>query len=160
MKRKTLFLLFLIPFLGISQNKNFILEDGLVYWKYVYENSKDISALRNNPLLTFKTDSTGVIKKTNFNDKKVKKMVGDFKIDRKQGRYRISVFNVRFFVDPITLGMGSMSSQTISEYTIEESLIKKNGTIRKSSLGYNLTETLNPHFVDLFTIKKVKKDEW
>lgn len=160
MKRAILFLLFLTPLFGMSQNKNFILENGLVYWKYVYESSKEISTLKNNPLLSFKTDSTGVIKKTNFNNKKVKKLVGEFKIDRKQGRYRVSVFNVRFFVEPITLGMGSMATQTISEHTIEESLVKKNGTIRKSFMGYNLTETLNPHLVDLFRIKEIKNDDW
>jgi hypothetical protein len=52
------------------------------------------------------------------------------------------------------------STQTISEYTIEESLIKKNSTIRESYLGYNLTEALNPHFTELFTIKKIIKSDW
>jgi hypothetical protein len=50
--------------------------------------------------------------------------------------------------------------QSLSEYSIEQSLIKKNGTIRESSLGYNLTETLNPHLEILFTIQKTKKNDW
>ena len=159
MKNAILSFFLMITFLGFSQNENFTLEDGMIYWKYVYENTKDISELKNKPLLEFKTDSTGIIKKTNFNNKKLRQLVGEFKIEKKLGRYRVSVFNVRFFVEPITIGVDDLSMQSISEYTIEESLIKR-GKIRKSYLGYNLTETLNPHFVDLYTIKEIKKENW
>jgi len=159
MKKATISFFLMITFLGFSQNKNFTLEDRLIYWKYVYESNKDISELKNKPLLEFKTDSTGTIKKTNFNNEKLRQLVGEFKIEKKPGRYRVSVYNVRFFVEPITIGDGDISMQSISEYTIEESLIKK-GKIRKSYMGYNLTETLNPHLVDLFTIKEIKKEDW
>ena len=159
-KIKLMAIILLLANISVAQNKNFVIENGMVIWKCIYEDSTSVSKLRNNLLLEFKTDSTGIIKKTNFNDKNLKKLIAEFKIESKENKYRVSVFNVRFFVEPINLYGGSMSMQTISEYTIEESLIKKNGSIRKSSLGYNLTETLNPHFVKLFTMRKNKKSDW
>lgn len=160
MEKIILFAVLFFSTIGFSQNKNFIIEDKLIIWKLVYEDSTSISELKSNPRLEFITDSTGYIKKTNFNDKKVKQLIAEFKIESKKGKYRVSIFNVKFFVEPIGINSGMFSTQTISEHTIEESLIKKNGTIRESYLGYNLTETLNPHFVELFTIKKLIKSEW
>ncbi|MFV5694416.1 hypothetical protein ACM55G_03120 [Flavobacterium sp. LB3P122] len=87
-------------------------------------------------------------------------MSGEFKIESKKGKYRVSAFNIIFYVNPIGLYSRGIAMQTISEFTIEKYLIKKNETIRESSLGYNLTETLNPHLVELFTIKKKIKSEW
>jgi hypothetical protein len=152
MKKKLLLLIF-ITNISFSQNKNFSIEDKLIVWNLVYEESTTISELKNNPRLEFKTDSAGYIKKTNFEDKKLNQMSGEFKIESKKGKYRVSAFNIIFYVNPIGLYSGGISMQTISEFTIEKSLIKKNGTIRESSLGYNLTETLNPHLVELFTNK-------
>jgi hypothetical protein len=159
MKLKLLLLIF-ITNISFSQNKNFSIENKLIVWKLVYEDSTTISELKNNPRLEFKTDSTGYIKKTNFENEKLNQMSGEFKIESKKGKYRVSAFNIIFYVNPIGLYSGGISMQTISEFTIEKSLIKKNGTIRESSLGYNLTETLNPHLVELFTIKKKIKSEW
>ena len=160
MEKIILFAVLFFSTIGFSQNKNFIIEDKLIIWKLVYEDSTSISELKSNPRLEFITDSTGYIKKTNFNDKKVKQLIAEFKIESKKGKYRVSIFNVKFFVEPIGINSGMFSTQTISEHTIEESLIKKNGTIRESYLGYNLTETLNPHLVELFMIKKLIKSEW
>lgn len=159
MKLKLLLLIF-ITNISFSQNKNFSIENKLIVWKLVYEDSTTISELKNNPRLEFKTDSTGYIKKTNFENEKLNQISGEFKIESKKGKYRVSAFNIIFYVNPIGLYSGGISMQTISEFTIEKSLIKKNGTIRESSLGYNLTETLNPHLVELFTIKKKIKSEW
>lgn len=160
MKKIYLVLLLFSVLNNYCQNKNFVVEDKLIVWKCVYEDSTNIKELRNNPRLEFITDSTGYIKKTNFEDKKLNQLTGEFKIEPKKGKYRVSVFNIKFFVEPIGLYSGGISMQTISEFTIEKSLIKKDGTIREKSMGYNLTEQLNPHLVDLFTIKKKPKSEW
>lgn len=159
--RKILFIVILIfSAKGIAQNKNFVIEDNLIVWKFIYEDSTNISELKNSPRLEFKTDSTGYIKKTNFEDKKLNQLTGEFKIESKKGKYRVSVYNIKFYVEPVSLYSGGISMQSISEFTIEKSLIKKNGTIRESSLGYNLTETLNPHLTELFTIIKKAKSDW
>ncbi len=67
---------------------------------------------------------------------------------------------MKFYVEPITLNSSSISMQTISEFSIEKSLLKSNGSIRESYFGYNLTETINPHLVRLFTIIKNVKSDW
>lgn len=132
---KNVYLLIIVFFniIGYSQNKNFSIENNLIVWKFVYQDSTSISQLKNNHHLEFENDSTGYIKKTNFNDKNLREMVGEFKIESKKGRYRVSVYNIKFFVDPIGISSGDISMQSISEYTIEKSLLKKDGTIRKSS---------------------------
>ncbi len=140
-----------------SQNKNFVIVDKQIVWQNVYEDSTDLKELKNNTRLDFKTDSTGYIKKTNFENKRLNQLTGEFKIESKKDKYRVSVFNIKFYVEPIGLYSGGISMQTISEFTIEKSLIKSDGSIKKTSMGYNLTETLNPHLVDLFTIKKKTK---
>lgn len=157
---KILILALLTSLIAFSQSKNFSIENKLIVWKYVYEDSISPLELKNNPRLEFITDSTGYIKKTNFEDKKLNHLTGEFKIETKKSKYRVSVYNVIFFVDSIGINSGGVSMQTISEYTIEKSLIKKNGTIRESSFGYNLTETLNPHLEELFKIKKKTKSDW
>jgi hypothetical protein len=153
---KSSIILFFFSICIYSQNKNFTVEDKIIIWKYIYEDSTNTKELQNNPRLEFKTDSTGYIKKTNFEDRKLNQLTGEFKIDSKKSKYRISVFNIKFFVEPIGMNFGNISTQTISEFTIEYSLIKKDGSFRNS----NLTEQLNPHLVELFKIKKKEKKDW
>lgn len=160
MKKLLTVTFFLTTIFTFAQNKNFIIENDLITWKLIYEDSTSISQLRNHPRLEFITDSTGRIKKTNFENKKLNQLTGEFKIEAKKDKYRVSVFNIKFFVDPVGLYGGGISTQTISEFTIEKSLIKKDGTIREKYFGYNLTETLNPHLVQLFTIDKKTKSDW
>lgn len=160
MKKILIISIFILSSTGFAQNKNFVIENDLIVWKFIYEDSTNISELKNNPRLEFKTDSTGFIKKTNFEDKKLNQLTGEFKIESKKGKYRVSVYNMKFYVEPITLNSSSISMQTISEFSIEKSLIKSNGSIRESYFGYNLTETLNPHLVRLFTIIKNLKSDW
>jgi hypothetical protein len=160
MKKALIAILLLIVNTSFAQNKNFIIVDGLINWSSIYEDSTNISKLKNNPRLEFKTDSTGIIKRTNFNDKKLRELIGEFRIETKKSKYRVTVMNFRFFAEPIGLYGGGVSMQTISEYSIEQSLIKKNGAIRETAFGYNLTETLNPHLVELFTIKLQPISEW
>ncbi len=160
MRKILIISIFILSSTGFAQNKNFVIENNLIVWKFIYDDSTNVSELKNNPRLEFKTDSTGYIKKTNFEDKKLNQLTGEFKIESKKGKYRVSVYNMKFYVEPITLNSSSISMQTISEFSIEKSLIKSNGTIRESSFGYNLTETLNPHLVRLFTIIKNVKSDW
>jgi hypothetical protein len=61
--KNILLLLLFITNISFSQNKNFTIEDKLIIWKLVYEDSTNISELKNNPRLQFITDSTGFIKK-------------------------------------------------------------------------------------------------
>ena len=140
-----------------SQNKNFFVEENLIKWRYVYNDSTDISLLKSKALLEFKTDSTGVIKKTNFNDNKLRRFVADFKIEKKDKKYRVTVFN---FVDEIEEVMVATMNANRT-YPIEYTFLKKDGTIKKSlALGFNWTETINPYLFSLFEIKEKKDKDW
>lgn len=161
MKKITFMLFLLTSVIVFSQNKNFIVENGLINWRSVYEDSTSVSELRNNPRLVFATDSTGYIKKTNFEDKNLRKFVAEFKIESKKNKYRVSIYNIVFDMEDITFNTGGVSMGVPKTYTIEYTFLKSDGTIRKSlAFGYNLTEVLNPHFIKLFTIKKKEKSEW
>ena len=141
--------------MGFSQNKNFVVEDRLMVWKLVYEDTKPISALENNLRLEFITDSTGYIKRTNFENRRLSQFTAEFKIESKKGKYRASVYNIIFFEDLIPT---KATFQAIPEYTIESQFMKNDGTIRKSVWGLNLTEILNTYFTELFTIKTNNSD--
>jgi len=141
--------------MGFSQNKNFVVEDRLMVWKLVYEDTKPISALENNLRLEFITDSTGYIKRTNFENRRLSQFTAEFKIESKKGKYRASVYNIIFFDDLIPT---KATFQAIPEYTIESQFMKNDGTIRKSLWGLNLTEILNTYFTELFTIKTNNSD--
>ncbi|MEC5165159.1 hypothetical protein RCH18_000884 [Flavobacterium sp. PL11] len=159
--KKLLFIIFMsFTNFAISQNVNFKIDNGLINWKNVYSDSLNTLQLKNNQLLEFKTDSTGFVKKTNFNDKKLRQLTAEFKIETQKNKYRVTVFNVKFYAEPMNLYGGGLSMQTVTEYSIEQSLIKSDGSIRKTYMGYNLTETLNPHLVNLFTIKKQESKNW
>lgn len=158
-KNNLFVIFFLLANLSYTQHKNFVLENGIIYWKNIYKDSAKISELRNKPLLEFITDSTGFIKRTNFNDKKLNDLKAEFKIESKQNKYRVSVYNIRFFDTPVSLYIGNISTQSDTEFTIEKSILKEDGSVRKYA-GYNLTATLNPYFVDLFTIEMTETDNW
>ncbi len=89
MKKILIISIFILSSTGFAQNKNFVIENNLIVWKFIYDDSTNVSELKNNPRLEFKTDSTGYIKKTNFEDKKLNQLTGEFKIESKKGKYRV-----------------------------------------------------------------------
>ncbi|SHG73325.1 hypothetical protein SAMN05444372_10980 [Flavobacterium micromati] len=150
----------LASIVSLAQNKNFIISQNFITWKFIYEDSESILKLKNNLGLQFKTDSTGFIKRTNFNDRKLLKLEAEFKIEFKINRYRVSVYNIKFIEDPAVISNDSLLLQVINERTIEQKLLTRKGLIRGSSFGYNLTEILNPHFVKLFRINDDLDSNW
>ena len=131
--KKLIFITFLlITNISFAQNKNFIVDDGLIIWRFIYEDSTSISKLKSNPRLEFKTDSTGIIKKTNFSDKMLHPIVAEFKIEVKKNKYRVSVFNIHFIEEPRIINKDGLLIQATNEYTIEQALLKRNKTIKKT----------------------------
>jgi hypothetical protein len=157
MKRILIVVVLFVNAMGFSQNKNFVVEDRLMVWKLVYEDATPISALKNNLRLEFITDSTGFIKRTNFENRRLNQFTAEFKIESKKGKYRAMVHNIIFFEDLVPT---KAAFQAIPEYTIESQFMKNDGTIRKSLWGLNLTEILNTYFTELFTIKKTNNSDW
>lgn len=154
MKRILIVVVLFVNAIGFSQDNNFVLEDNLIVWRKVYEDASPFSALKNKLRLNFVTDSTGTISKTNFAERNLEELTADFRIEAKEGKYRVSVFNIRFF------GQIIHNKDLIQDYCMERHFLKNNGEIKKSVWGYNETELLNHHLVDLFTIKKAVPTDW
>lgn len=154
MKRIVIVVVLFINAIGFSQDNNFVVEDNLIVWRKVYEDAHHFSALKNNLRLHFVTDSTGTISKTNFAEKNMEELTANFRIESKEGKYRVSVFNIRFFKQIIS------REDPIQDYSMESEFLKKNEEIKKSIWGYNETELLNLHFEKLFTIKKEVNANW
>jgi hypothetical protein len=150
----------LVSIISSAQNKNFILDQNFISWKYIYEDAESILKLKNNLGLQFKTDTTGFIKRTNFNNRKLLKLEAEFKIESKKNRYRVCVYHIKFIEEPTIINTDSLLLQVINEHTIEQKLLTRNGLIRGSSFGKNLTEILNPHFVELFRIRQDSDSNW
>lgn len=154
MKRIVIVMVFFVNAIGFSQNNNFIVEDKLIVWRWVYEDANHFSALKNKLRLNFVSDSTGIISKTNFGERNLEELTADFRIESKKGKYRVSVFNIRFF------GQLIHSKDLIQDYCMEREFLRNNGEIKKSVWGYNETELLNLHLIELFTIKKDAPTDW
>ncbi|MCI9844231.1 hypothetical protein [Flavobacterium pectinovorum] len=158
MKNILLFCLFCTT--AIAQNKNFNVEYNIITWKKVFDEPLSISDLKNNPRLEFKTDSTGSIKKGIENSNWLKEYTADFKIEKKTGRYRASVYNIRFYDSEVRVNSGETKTISSSDYPIEKEWLKNDGTIRGSLFWFNITETMNPFLTELFTAKKTVKEDW
>lgn len=157
MKNILLFSLFCTVVMG--QNKNFEVENNLITWKLVYNESLSISDLKNNPRLEFKTDSTGSIKKGSEDVKKLDEYTADFKIESKTGRYGATVYNIRLY-SLENVSPGETKIVCPIDQPIEYYWLKNNKTIRKSLLWLNVTERMNPFLTELFTPKKIVKTDW
>lgn len=157
---KNILLFCLFSTIAIAQNKNFSVENNLITWKLVYNESVNLSDLKNNPRLEFKTDSTGNIKKGSENLNKLDEYTADFKIEAKTGKYRATVYNIRFYDPKALVTSGETKVVYPSDEPIEKNWLKRNGTIRESLFWDNITETMNPFLTDLFKIKKIVKADW
>jgi len=159
---KKYFLLIFFSFYSLlcfSQYKSFSIESGLIFWKNIYENSEDLNELKTNPRIEFTSDSTGIIKKGNANPKFHQESSAEFKIEVKDERYRVSVFNIRFY-NTTQISLYGVSTD-ITDYGIEEFLIDKKGAIKTRKNQVLTMDLLDAFFLDLFTIKtQGKKDDW
>lgn len=154
MRRIVVVVVLFVNAIGFSQNHDFVVEDNLIVWRRVYEDTAPFSALKNKLRLNFVTDSTGTINKTNFSNWKLNELTANFRIESKKGKYRVSLFNIRFFRQTVDC------KDLIKDYSIESQFLKYNGEIRKSVWGSNEAELLHHQLVELFTIKKEEHSDW
>ncbi len=158
--KKILFLLLLSNAFANAQNPNFKVDNGTLIWQWIYEDSLDVNNLKQNLKLDFITDTTGKLKRTNFNDKNLREQIAEFKIEQKQGKYRVTMFNIKIIPMQISLDLGGVSSLPDDLLSLEAVLIKKDGSIRAALWGYNMTEVLHKHYLNLFSKKEKAKDDW
>ncbi|MCW2120544.1 hypothetical protein [Flavobacterium sp. 7A] len=158
--KKGLLLLLLINGAINAQNPNFKIDKNTIIWQWVYEDTLDIVNLKQNLKLHFITDSTGNIKRTNFNDKKLHEQIAEFKIQKKQDKYRVTIYNIKIIPPQIAINFGGVSSMPEDLISFETLMIKNNGTIRASPMGFNITENLHNHYLNLFIKTDKEKDNW
>jgi hypothetical protein len=160
MKKILFLLLLLFNAFANAQNPNFKVDNGTLIWQWIYEDSLDVNNLKQNLKLDFITDTTGKLKRTNFNDKNLREQIAEFKIEQKQGKYRVTMFNIKIIPMQISLDLGGVSSLPDDLLSLEAVLIKKDGSIRAALWGYNMTEALHKHYLNLFSKKEKAKDDW
>lgn len=151
--------LLLISFSIYGQNPNFKIEDNLIKWQYVYNDSLNIHILKSNVNLEFITDFSGKLKRNNFNDEKLNDQTFEFIIEKKENKYRVTIFNIHFIPTQMAFSISGVTSMPRDIIRIEETLLKNN-KIKKTFWGVNLTEILHPHYFDLFIMKKQKDNQW
>lgn len=79
------------------------------------------------------------------------------KIDVKENRYRISIENVKF--KPINLDMGMIEMNT--NFVLEDIVVRNNHhEIRKNKTAQKVLTNLQNDFIELLSVKTVKKDNW
>lgn len=159
MKKLLLALLFVTGLIN-AQNPNFKIDGKTIVWQWIYEDSLDVVNLKQNHKLEFLTDTTGNLKRTNFNDKNLREQIAEFIIHTKQGKYRVTMYNIKIIPMQIAMDFGGVSSMPDDLISFETIMIKNNGTIRATPMGFNITEVLHKHYLDLFTKKEKVKDDW
>jgi hypothetical protein len=155
MKNFIFTLLVLISAITFSQNKNFDVENGLIKWRCVFEDSTSILELNRNPSLEFLTDSTGFIKINviDIDDGKILFVqTGEFKIESKKRNYNVTVWNFKSYY-PINFiyvkGLRSMK-----EFPIEKYYLNKHGDFIRTLWTNGPSKKMDRQLIELFTIKK------
>lgn len=159
MKNLLLIAFCLCSYISLSQNKNFVIENGLVYWKNIYETPIKLETIKTNPRLDFTTDSTGVLKKGLPHKKYKEEIKAEFKIEKKDNKYRVSVFNIRF-IDSFEITLYGVTNKS-EDTSIETYLIRsKDGEIRKNKKAIEMLDLLNDYLINIFDSNKEKKKDW
>ena len=159
MKKLLVLLVCLFVNYGFSQNPNFKIEDNLIKWQYVYNDSLNIDNLKSNLNLEFITDFSGNVKRSNFNDEKLNDQTSEFIIEKKENKYRVTIYNIKIIPTQMAFSMNGVTSMPKDIIRIEEILLKNN-KIKKTFWGVNLSEILHPHYFDLFVMKQKIKEDW
>lgn len=162
----TLFLLIL--FTGItakaqvSQEGYFSIKENLIVWTKIYEVEPDLEAMRKNSLLEFTSDLTGLIKKSkpiSLTKRPLYEITGSFRIEQKEGRYKVEVLNIRAINSmslTVSSGMFGFSDNTL-DYPIEDFGLDK----KLEFTPYFLNQIAKPYnnlFSSFFDPKKENED--
>lgn len=159
-------LLFLIPFIsfvffanGQGQEGYFSIKDNFIVWTKIYDTIPDLEAMKKNPILEFASETSGSIKKSNpipLTKRKLDEITGSFRIDQKDGRYKVEVSNIRI-TPSYTISLYGISS-TDSDYSLEEAGLNKKFEFNDNFLNH-LAKPYDNLFSSYFDPKE-KKDDW
>lgn len=105
----------------VSEEAYFSIKDDFIVWIKIYESKLDLEAMRKNPLLEFTSETEGIIKKSKpipLTKRMLDEITGSFRIEEKEGRYKVEVLNIRG-IPSLTYTIGGISS-TLSDYPVED----------------------------------------
>lgn len=152
-------LIFLFSLSCFSQNTyNFSVENKSLEWSYIFElkTGENVSLLKNNLSLDFKTDSTGISKNQNVlcNGISIYTRLPfdfNFRIESKDSRYKVVISNIIFNDN---LNFGNNTTTKIESYTLSNNL-----TIKQNNQNLKNLNCLNEYFLTNFTIQP-QKSNW
>ena len=89
----------------------------------------------------------------------LKNKLETFKIEKKDNKYRVSVFNIRF-IDSFEITLYGVTNKS-EDTSIETYLIRsKDGEIRKNKKAIEMLDLLNDYLINIFDSNKEKKKDW
>jgi len=162
---KKLLLLIAILFVGltakaqVSQDGYFSIKDNFIIWTKIYETNPDLESMKKNLLLEFTSDNEGIIKKARpatLTKRPLNEIIGNFRIDQKEGRYKVEVSNIRI-IPTYTVSLYGISS-TESDDPLEASSLNK----RNEFTDFFLNHVAKPYdnLFSTFFDPKNKNEDW
>jgi hypothetical protein len=136
---------------------NFTLEDGVIFWQKVFKGNSD--NVQHPKLINNKAENcnTGKCKSASmflFED-----FSFNYKIENKENRFRVTIQNIRFN-NSVQLDLGGVVTDVKSNSLGDFVIRSKDGKLRKNKAVQKALECLNNYFIEIFTPKPPKKDDW
>lgn len=181
MRKYLLLTLMIVSGVVFGQVDNFSIDNGNISWQNIYESQQDVASLiKTNKKIKIAEESDNQIigyveeflmdnKGAGFSKFSTPLYTSestsynfDYKIDLKDGKYRVTIFNIKTKGPVIALLTGGMGIQGKSESSIEAYALKSNKTEFVNTFKKNVSKIMNYSFLNLFDVSKysVKNDNW
>lgn len=181
MRKYLLLTLMIVSGVVFGQVDNFSIDNGNISWQNIYESNTDvISTLKQNPKLKIAEESENQIigyvedflmdyKGAGYTRMSAPAYMNenyrfsfDYKIDIKDGRYRVSIINIRSKGLSMNLYFGGLGMGDNGQSTLEAYALKSNKTEFVNTFKKNVSKIMNYSFLNLFDVSKysVKNDNW
>jgi hypothetical protein len=142
-----------------NQEGYFSIKDNLIVWTKIYETTPDLEFMKKNPVLEFTSETTGLINKSKpipLTKRQLDEITANFRIDEKDGRYRVEVSNIRV-IPSLTYSLYGVST-TMSDYPLETAGLNKKFEFNSNFLNH-IAKPYDNLFSGFFDPKK-KNDDW
>ncbi|MGH1520591.1 hypothetical protein [Chryseobacterium sp. JK1] len=183
---KKIFLFFIIYFsiFTHAQESAFVISNKQVLWQRVYESSKTIAEVKDILLSTGKIKFTGEdthilngeisdfimdFKGAGFTSmgtpiylKNSSKFFGNFKIEFKEGKYRVTATNIKLKGDSLSIFSGGIGFTSSGDDNLESYALTNDREFFKSAFDGRASRIVNYSFAQLFDVSKYSKhdDNW
>lgn len=184
MKKILLLIILTTAMLTQAQESAFVISNKQVVWQRIYECSKSPEEVKNILLATGKIKFSGEDSKTLSGEisdfimdfkgagftrmgtpmylNNSSKFYANFKIEFKEGKYRVTSTNIKLKGIKTTMYYGGFSMGDNGENSIEEYALTNDRELFKSSFDGRASRIINYSFAQLFDVSKYAKthDNW